>query len=774
MLFGIQMSDTGIKRYPMRIRPRTIQYAITLMMREKNLEYLSSLEKKLYSLYPLHQKQSMDENTGSNFEKKSVTYVYYPGEFNAAEFVPLLMAYVMLFLYVYFSIRKVDMIKSRFILAASSVVTVIGSLVMSLGLCFFFGLAINVQSKGVYPYLVILVGLENCLVLTKAVMTTDNNLDVKIRVAQGLSKEGWSITKNILTEITILTVGLATFVPIIQEFCIFAIVGLLSDYFLQMLFFSTVLGLNVKRVEFMKEVKLQLHSNATTDSRMYSINRSKSHPSKLDTADMTVKTAEKKKIPKRLRVVNFWARTRIFQRGFMIWMVLWISNIIYNSGIIEHAFLTATGDQKIKNSDRPTHESNSDYENMIKNLTNIMTDFRASTSFQTGGAAAKSTSDSFDLSDMLQRIKHMDYEINQKLSNFHWSSILKQYNMSLSGRYITILPSIKLSHIVPYEMVLKIRNPNEKPPSTSKWSALAVALDPLEFSDLNEEQPPMSLGDRPLYPKTPMEILLTSILCFVSIIVITYTMVVMYRCICSRNYAEWRSSWNDTERVETKSDLRILEGYPIQVNGHTHHIECIVTDGNLIASSCLQGQLKIWDSTNGDLVAEIDRVNYFEKMRQFYSDRQLISGSSECIRNPIISKRSADSGSSQLRLRNLIKFDFQMQNSSQVDREPVIATSPKSPSSIIDDFHASYEKYFSSGSDPMLEQSSPNTNKTTLQRSNSMHNESLDKQHSYLSSPIWSLDFVDNLIVIGCGDGRLEFWEGTTGNFKVCLIFSTV
>ncbi len=41
------------------------------------------------------------------------------------------------------------------------------------------------------------------------------------------------------------------------------------------------------------------------------------------------------------------------------------------------------------------------------------------------------------------------------------------------------------------------------------------------------------------------------------------------------------------------------------------------------------------------------------------------------------------------------------------------------------------------------------------------------QQHSNLkSSPIWSLDFVDNLIVIGCADGRLEFWEGTTGSLR--------
>jgi WD40 repeat protein len=36
----------------------------------------------------------------------------------------------------------------------------------------------------------------------------------------------------------------------------------------------------------------------------------------------------------------------------------------------------------------------------------------------------------------------------------------------------------------------------------------------------------------------------------------------------------------------------------------------------------------------------------------------------------------------------------------------------------------------------------------------------------YNLSPIWCLDFLDNLILIGCADGRLEFWEGTTGSIK--------
>jgi hypothetical protein len=33
--------------------------------------------------------------------------------------------------------------------------------------------------------------------------------------------------------------------------------------------------------------------------------------------------------------------------------------------------------------------------------------------------------------------------------------------------------------------------------------------------------------------------------------------------------------------------------------------------------------------------------------------------------------------------------------------------------------------------------------------------------------PIWCLDCHENLIAVGCASGRLEFWEGSTGTFKV-------
>ena len=54
-----------------------------------------------------------------------------------------------------------------------------------------------------------------------------------------------------VTEITILAAGFFIgFVdPLIHEFCLLAVMGLLSDYFLQTFFFPTVLSMDMRQLE---------------------------------------------------------------------------------------------------------------------------------------------------------------------------------------------------------------------------------------------------------------------------------------------------------------------------------------------------------------------------------------------------------------------------------------------------------------------------------------------------------------------------------------------
>jgi hypothetical protein len=120
---------------------------------------------------------------------------------------------------------------------------------MSVGICAYFGLTPTLNGSEIFPYLIIFIGFENIVVLTKSVVSTPFDLDVRYRIALGLKKESWQITKILTFELIIICSGLFTMVPAIQEFCLFAWVGLLIDFFMQMFFFVTVLSIDIRRME---------------------------------------------------------------------------------------------------------------------------------------------------------------------------------------------------------------------------------------------------------------------------------------------------------------------------------------------------------------------------------------------------------------------------------------------------------------------------------------------------------------------------------------------
>ncbi|TDG49175.1 hypothetical protein AWZ03_004475 [Drosophila navojoa] len=702
MLFGLPMQDTGFKRYPLRARSRIIQYALTLILNKNDPEYLDTLKEKLLRYYP-PLNVSPAAAMSPDEEGPTITYIFYPGEFKIWEFLPLSVAFVLVFVYVYFSVRKMDVFRSRVLLALCSVLTTSGSLAMSLGLCFFFGLTISLQSKDIFPYLVILVGLENSLVITKSVVSMDGTFDVKIRVAQALSKEGWHISKTLLTEITILTIGLATFVPVIQEFCVFAIVGLLSDFMLQMLLFSTILAMNIKRAEYTTEAKhlpkMMLSctlgngqagggSLARQEFRFFgaappppspmlpfvpgTFQRSQSHP-KLCFADAgdraqlvnghATHAAQEARIPKRIKIVNFWARTRFFQRAFMIWMIVWICSIVYNSGCLEQLF-----SMQNNGSMSTAYELQRHLQATRGAVSSFLKGFKptgerlGSTPSYLLPTTEQPLHDVNETAAELQRLRYPNFELNYFLSNFHWSTIMKQYNVSLSGQYVALLPTIRLTHAISPELAALMRNPQEQLQQNFQWKALAAALDPLDFNDddARRESPTVMAGGTPLVPKSPMEIFFAVLLCCISIFVLCYTMVVFYRCICTRNYAEWRSSWHESE-VPYKETEHILEGVPTQIAGHKHRIECLACDGNYIISCCLKGQIRVWDGRTGQQLASIAR-----------SDMQ--------IAHP------------------------------RQDGQTLLRKLP--------------------------------------------------------TSPVWCLDYFDNLIAVGCANGRVELWEVPAGVLK--------
>lgn len=86
-----------------------------------------------------------------------------------------------------------------------------------------------------------------------------------------------------------------------------------------------------------------------------------------------------------------------------------------------------------------------------------------------------------NMTEELNKLKPLDFPPWNRLSLYHWSTILSMYNISTAGERITILPTIKLSHAVNPDLALRISNPNDV--QQFQWQSLATAaLDPLDFS----------------------------------------------------------------------------------------------------------------------------------------------------------------------------------------------------------------------------------------------------------------------------------------------------
>ncbi|XP_053624059.1 sterol regulatory element-binding protein cleavage-activating protein [Plodia interpunctella] len=827
MAFGLHLRDTGVKRYPLRARPRVLQYAVTMFYQYPDTRFLQSLSKKLMEMYPLHQEsyKRIDE----------AILIYYPGQFNYHELVPLTITFMGLFLYVYFSVRKIEYIKSKFWLAACAVMSIASSLLMSTGICFYFGITLSLQGKEIVPYLVIIVGLENVLVLTKSVTSTDSRLDVKIRLAQGLSKEGWSITKNLLTEITIFTLGFFTFVPFIQEFSIFMILSLMADYFIQMVFFATILGIDVQKMEYFQDhnnklhLKEYFHANNALNWRYNKsyveenlspqrMTKSKSHPrlnglAQSSPTNVVAKRnsnggSQDNRVPKRIRLVNMWARTRFFQRAFMLWMLVWISMIVYNSGVVDYFITNPDMDGPVEvNKKNHQKESKHSMYTLYNNPKNAIV-------FSPLVDLANSEKSVADTNDTLL-LKHSPHSRPwTRLSPYHWSAILSQYNETVGGRYVMVLPPVLLSHRVSPEMAATVRNPDERDPPPLRWQALAAALDPIDilpdFELIESKSPQQNWGATtplPLYPTTPMEILLLAILCTISVAVIAYMMLVLYRCVCSRHYAEWRASWSDESLyrkiIEKQPAVQlVMEAVPLVVAGHSQEVECLVTDGEMVVSSCLQGNIKVWDSHNGDLVATIDRGAFFKLQREFReagvkknvnntTDENQFSPKLEAtpkiepiprlrkgLSNHLSGLRfrtSAKESPTHLPTAETTKYNFaknyrdlycseqneDLQNYCETKENDINNLNiSNNETSVTSDKDNDDSILF------MFNSSDSSVNRSKVDKQIKLRTEVSEsaswKDRAVKDSPVWCMDFCNDLIILGCGDGRLEFWEASS------------
>ncbi|NXB94414.1 SCAP protein, partial [Vidua chalybeata] len=485
LLFGLPGRYSGVSLYNRR---RVVSYTVTLGLQRYDSRFLSSLRSRLKLLYP---------SPNCSLREESVVHVHFKEEIGIAELIPLVTTYIILFAYIYFSTRKIDMVKSKWGLALAAVVTVLSSLLMSVGLCTLFGLTPTLNGGEIFPYLVVVIGLENVLVLTKSVVSTPVDLEVKLRIAQGLSNESWSIMKNMATELGIILIGYFTLVPAIQEFCLFAVVGLVSDFFLQMFFFTTVLSIDIRRME-LADLNKRLPAEsclAKAPCRARPAALRPAAPHTPHTITLQPSSLRNLRLPKRLRVIYFFARTRLAQRLIMAGTVIWIGILVYTDPAGLRTYLTSqvteqsplgdaglppmpvpggvlpAGDPKIDLSVFPSEpiqlsENQTQQREQKAGLEPKQHTWAQGPEGRGNGQVELGTE-----AEVTWGAE--DEEIWRKLSFRHWPALFSYYNITLAKRqvgwhgvppalgYISILPAIPVTLYLKPQEALEVRHPQE-------------------------------------------------------------------------------------------------------------------------------------------------------------------------------------------------------------------------------------------------------------------------------------------------------------------------
>ncbi|XP_062361415.1 sterol regulatory element-binding protein cleavage-activating protein [Cinclus cinclus] len=615
LLFGLPGRYSGVSLYNRR---RVVSYTVTLGLQRYDSRFLSSLRSRLKLLHP---------SPNCSLREENVVHVHFKEEIGIAELIPLVTTYIILFAYIYFSTRKIDMVKSKWGLALAAVVTVLSSLLMSVGLCTLFGLTPTLNGGEIFPYLVVVIGLENVLVLTKSVVSTPVDLEVKLRIAQGLSNESWSIMKNMATELGIILIGYFTLVPAIQEFCLFAVVGLVSDFFLQMFFFTTVLSIDIRRME-LADLNKRLPPESCLAAAKAAPCRARpaaprpaAHGITLQPHTITLQPSSLRnlRLPKRLRVIYFFARTRLAQRLIMAGTVIWIGILVYTDPAGLRTYLTSqvteqsplgdaglppmpvpggvlpAGDPKIDLSVFPSEpiqlsENQTQQREQKPGLEPNEHSWAQGPEGRGNGQVELGTE-----AEVTWGAE--DEEIWRKLSFRHWPALFSYYNITLAKRYISILPAIPVTLYLKPQEALEVRHPQE----ASRYQPfLAGKRDTGPQAEHSAQ--PRGHQDVTLYKVAALGL--------ASGMLLVLLLFCLYRVLCPKNYGQngpGRRRRGDLPCDDYGYSPPETEIVPLVLRGHLMDIECLASDGMLLVSCCLVGQIRVWDAQTGDCLTVIPK-----------------------------------------------------------------------------------------------------------------------------------------------------------------------
>ncbi|KAF2770962.1 hypothetical protein EJ03DRAFT_51364 [Teratosphaeria nubilosa] len=166
-----------------------------------------------------------------------------------SEHLALTFAYSGMALYVLFSLRRIKAFHSRFGLVVTAITQITCSILSSFTICGILKINLSMIPQNAYPFVVLVIGLENMFRLINAVLQYPATTATDQRIANALGDIGPVSVATAFQNIAILSI-LARFVsPGVAAFCAFACIAILFDVFFLLTFFIAVLNVDIRRLE---------------------------------------------------------------------------------------------------------------------------------------------------------------------------------------------------------------------------------------------------------------------------------------------------------------------------------------------------------------------------------------------------------------------------------------------------------------------------------------------------------------------------------------------
>lgn len=150
-------------------------------------------------------------------------------------------------------------VHSKLLLAFGGILVVAASVLCSLGIFGYVGLATTMLTIEVVPFLVLAVGVDNLFILVHAFnrLNKSNYVSASESVSYALGQVGPSILLTSMSECCCFGIGSLTDMPAVRTFALYSTVAILVNFILQITAFVALMTIDQMRYEVMLKITLK-------------------------------------------------------------------------------------------------------------------------------------------------------------------------------------------------------------------------------------------------------------------------------------------------------------------------------------------------------------------------------------------------------------------------------------------------------------------------------------------------------------------------------------